>query len=64
MYVSQIVNGILLPVVLAFMLVLINDKRIMGRHTNSLFYNIVCIALSVTVAILALGSAVLLILGR
>jgi len=64
MYVSQIVNGILLPVVLVFMLILINDKRIMGRHTNSLFYNIVCIALSVTVAVLALGSAVLLILGR
>ena len=64
MYVSQVVNGILLPIVLTFMLVLINDKRIMGRHTNSLFYNIVCIALSVAVALLAIGSAVLVVLGR
>ena len=64
MYVSQVVNGILLPIVLAFMLVLINDKRIMGRHTNSPFYNVACIVLSVAVALLAIGSAVLVVLGR
>lgn len=64
MYVSQVVNGILLPIVLVFMLILINDKRIMGEHTNSRFYNAICIALSVALAGLAAGSAVLLISGR
>jgi Mn2+/Fe2+ NRAMP family transporter len=63
MYVSQIVNGLLLPFVLAFMLILINDKRIMGEHTNSWFYNVVCVALCVALGLLALASAVLLIAG-
>lgn len=36
---SQVVNGILLPVILIFMLKLINDKRIMGDYTNSPLYN-------------------------
>jgi NRAMP (natural resistance-associated macrophage protein)-like metal ion transporter len=40
MYVSQVVNGIVLPVVLIFMLILINDKKLMGRYTNRRFYNV------------------------
>ncbi len=35
MLISQIMNGILLPLILYFMLKLINDRRIMGRHTNT-----------------------------
>ncbi|HOG07476.1 MAG: Nramp family divalent metal transporter [Syntrophales bacterium] len=35
MYYSQVVNGLLLPVVLVFMLILVNDRRIMGDYTNS-----------------------------
>jgi Mn2+/Fe2+ NRAMP family transporter len=35
MYYSQVVNGLLLPVVLVFMLILVNDRRIMGAYTNS-----------------------------
>jgi len=64
MYVSQVVNGLLLPIVLVFMLILINDRAIMEEHVNSPFYNIVCIALSTVVAILALGSGILVLLGR
>ena len=41
MFYSQVVNGVLLPFILIFMLLLINDKRIMGRYTNSLFMNII-----------------------
>jgi len=41
MFYSQVVNGVLLPFILIFMLLLINDKRIMGRYTNSLLMNIV-----------------------
>ncbi len=38
---SQTLNGVLLPVILVVMLRLINDKRIMGKHTNSLVMNII-----------------------
>ncbi len=34
MLISQDVNGVLLPVVLVFMLKLVNDRRIMGHHVN------------------------------
>ena len=34
MFYSQVINGTLLPFVLIAMLILINDRRIMGRYTN------------------------------
>jgi NRAMP (natural resistance-associated macrophage protein)-like metal ion transporter len=40
MYVSQIVNGIVLPVILIFMLILINNKKLMGPYTNKRGYNL------------------------
>jgi Mn2+/Fe2+ NRAMP family transporter len=64
MYLSQVVNGILLPVVLVFMLILINDKAIMGRHTNSPVFNLIAIVLSVAVAGMALTSGVMGLLKR
>ena len=36
---SQVLNGVLLPVVLIFMIKLINRKELMGDWTNSHFYN-------------------------
>ncbi|MGA3359837.1 MAG: divalent metal cation transporter [Halobacteriota archaeon] len=39
LYFSQVLNGILLPLVLIFMLVIINDERVMGDHVNSRIYN-------------------------
>jgi NRAMP (natural resistance-associated macrophage protein)-like metal ion transporter len=41
MYYSQVINGMLLPFVLIFMLLLINDKRVMGDYVNSRLMNIV-----------------------
>lgn len=41
MVLSQVVNGIVLPFVLVFMLVLTNDRELMGEHTNSRAFNIV-----------------------
>ena len=35
MVLSQVVNGIVLPFVLIFMLLLINDRELMGEHVNS-----------------------------
>jgi Mn2+/Fe2+ NRAMP family transporter len=36
---SQVVNGSLLPFILIYMLILINDKKLMGEHTNTPTFN-------------------------
>lgn len=54
---SQFVNGLLLPIVLVFMLKLINNKDIMGEYTNSKIYNIV---VWLTVAALIIFSVIML----
>ncbi len=41
MLISQVVQGVLLPFVLVFMLRLINKRELMGEHTNSKIYNII-----------------------
>ncbi len=38
---SQVINGILLPVVLVCMILLVNNKKIMGEYVNKPFNNIV-----------------------
>lgn len=60
MVLSQVLNGILLPFVLVFMLLLVNNKALMGKHVNSRFYNI--IALTTTLIMIGL-SGVLLWMG-
>jgi NRAMP (natural resistance-associated macrophage protein)-like metal ion transporter len=39
MVLSQAVNGFLLPVIMIFMMLLINNSRIMGKYVNSKLYN-------------------------
>jgi NRAMP (natural resistance-associated macrophage protein)-like metal ion transporter len=56
---SQVLNGILLPVVLVSMILLINNKKIMGNYTNKPIQNIIGWG---AVGILVILSAVLLIL--
>jgi NRAMP (natural resistance-associated macrophage protein)-like metal ion transporter len=58
MVLSQVVNGILLPFVLVFMLLLMNDRELMGEHVNSRWYNLVS---WFTVAAMAALSIALLI---
>jgi len=41
MVLSQVVNGIVLPFVLIFMLLLINDPELMGTHVNTRAFNAV-----------------------
>ncbi len=41
MYVSQIINGIVLPVILVFMLILVNNKKLMGEHANRRGENVI-----------------------
>jgi NRAMP (natural resistance-associated macrophage protein)-like metal ion transporter len=52
MLVSQIVNGMLLPFILIFMLVLINKKKLMGEWCNGPWFN--AVAWSLTVVMIAL----------
>jgi NRAMP (natural resistance-associated macrophage protein)-like metal ion transporter len=51
---SQVLNGILLPLVLVFMLKLINKNDLMGKYTNSLWLNIIAWATAIIVTILSL----------
>ncbi len=41
MVLSQVANGVLLPFVLIFVLLLINDRELMGKYINSRWYNLV-----------------------
>jgi NRAMP (natural resistance-associated macrophage protein)-like metal ion transporter len=52
MLVSQIVNGVLLPFVLIYMLRLANDEKLMGVHRNGRWLNV--IAWTTTVVMIAL----------
>jgi Mn2+/Fe2+ NRAMP family transporter len=51
---SQVANGVWLPVVLIFILLLINRRDLMGEYTNSLGFNIIAWASSILMIILTL----------
>jgi Mn2+/Fe2+ NRAMP family transporter len=55
---SQVINGILLPVVLISMMVLVNKKKIMGMYVNGKTTNI--IGWSAVVILVALSAALLI----
>jgi len=52
---SQVINGVLLPFILIFMLRLVNNRELMGQHVNSRLYN--AIAWITTVAMVVLTVA-------
>ncbi len=56
---SQVINGILLPVVLVSMMLLINKKKIMGAYINKQFTNI--IGWSAVVILICLSAALLVL---
>ena len=49
---SQVLNGVLLPAVLVFMLILVNKKSLMGAKRNKTSYNIVAWTLTALATIL------------
>ncbi len=55
MLLTQVVQGVLLPFVLIFMLALVNKKDLMGEHVNSRFYNLV--AWSTVIILIVLTAA-------
>jgi Mn2+/Fe2+ NRAMP family transporter len=52
MVLSAVVNGLMLPFVLVFVILLINNAKIMGDYVNTKSYNVVSWATVVVVAIL------------
>jgi Mn2+/Fe2+ NRAMP family transporter len=54
---TQFLNGLLLPIVLIFVLRLVNDRELMGEHTNNLLFNVLSYG---TTAILVLLTIALL----
>ncbi len=51
---SQVLNGMLLPIVLVLMLLLINNKRLMGAWTNNRLFNAIAWTTAVLVGLLTL----------
>jgi Mn2+/Fe2+ NRAMP family transporter len=52
---SQVVNGVVLPFVLVFMLLLVNKKEIMGEYVSSPLYNVIAWATTVIMVGLTLA---------
>ncbi|HEY5528273.1 MAG TPA: Nramp family divalent metal transporter [Thermoleophilia bacterium] len=59
MYFSQVCNGVLLPFVLLMMLRLVNDKSLMGEHTNGIILNAISYLTVILVILMTLVSIVL-----
>jgi NRAMP (natural resistance-associated macrophage protein)-like metal ion transporter len=55
MFVSQVVNGVLLPFVLIFMLILINRKELMGDQVNGPVFNVIAWTSSAVMIVLTLA---------
>jgi NRAMP (natural resistance-associated macrophage protein)-like metal ion transporter len=53
--VTQVINGLLLPVVLFAVLRLVNDRELMGDHVNGPLYNVLAWATAIVVTILSLA---------
>jgi len=60
MYFSQVLNGMVLPFILIFMLLLINDKKIMANHTNGPVFNAIAWVTSIVMIALTLVLIVLM----
>jgi Mn2+/Fe2+ NRAMP family transporter len=62
----QVLNGVLLPIILVFILLLINDKRLTGELKNTRLYNVLgwgTFAVITTAVVVMLGSQLLDLLG-
>jgi Mn2+/Fe2+ NRAMP family transporter len=59
----QVLNGVITPVLLAFVLILANRRGVLGNAANGRFFRIVATVCVVTVGVLALTVVVLHVLG-
>ncbi|HEX2949560.1 MAG TPA: divalent metal cation transporter [Armatimonadota bacterium] len=61
---SQVVNGILVPIILVFIVLLSNNHRLMGDYTNSKVFNVIAWGTVILVTAMTLILFILQILGR
>src|SRR5271154_2194379 len=52
---SQVINGIAIPPVLIFMLLLVNRKELMGEYVNTRIYNVIAWATAVIMTVLSIA---------
>ncbi len=63
MMIAQVINGVLLPVLLVFMVLIASDKHVMGRHVNSRVWNALTWFTIVAVTVLTIIMFVMQALG-
>lgn len=63
MFLSQVLNGVLLPFVLIFILLLVNRSDLMGAHVNSRAFNFIAWGTSIGMIVLTLVMVGTLVLG-
>jgi Mn2+/Fe2+ NRAMP family transporter len=63
MYYSQVVNGLLLPVVLVFIVRLAGDPEVLGERANGTTYQAFCWVCAALVAVLGVSSVAASVLG-
>jgi NRAMP (natural resistance-associated macrophage protein)-like metal ion transporter len=61
---SQVLNGVVLPFVLVFMLLLINKKELMGEYVNTRLFNAVAWATTILIVGLSLAWALASVTGK
>jgi Mn2+/Fe2+ NRAMP family transporter len=61
---SQVLNGVVLPFVLVFMLLLINKKELMGEYVNTRLFNFVAWATTIVVTALSVALALAMMSGK
>jgi Mn2+/Fe2+ NRAMP family transporter len=61
---SQVLNGVVLPFVLVFMLLLINKKELMGEYVNTRLFNFVAWATTIIVTALSVALALAMMSGK
>jgi len=59
---AQVTNGILLPVIAIYLLIVMNSKRILGNHSNKIFQNILGLIIVLIMLVLG-GKSILLAFG-
>ncbi len=60
---SQVISGVLLPVLLVFLVLIINDRHTMGRYVNSRLWNVLTWGTVVLVAVLTVVMFVMQLMG-
>ena len=60
---TQFLNGVLLPIVLIFVLRLVNDKELMGPYTNNRIFNVLSYGITAILIVLTIALLVFTILG-